>query len=270
MTKDDRAFVLHRENVLLGAVRSACAATNLKIEIPEVLPNRNGTDLFTYRERVCRVTKHIEGVRPYDERLETYRGSASILRDLHRLLRDIPIDLAVSAPLLADVSPMLERTLGHPWEPATDDAEERPLVFKTAEWLRPRLADIEAAPCQLLHGDWSTPNLLVDRPEGGAFVGVLDWQFCSTGPVVTDIAQAVSGALMWSSLPVERVVEVVFDAYGGNAERGLLGTAMVAYWFRNYWWIRDELERDERLRPAMNRQPARLRSVMNCARSIDH
>jgi len=58
-------------------------------------------------------------------------------------------------------------------------------------------------------------------------------------------------------------------AYGSDADRRLLGPALVAYWFRNYWWIRDEVERDDRQRSAMDRQPGRLRSVMSHVRRLD-
>ena len=99
-------------------------------------------------------------------------------------------------------------------------------------------------------------------------IAVLDWQLCSVGPVITDIAHAVSGALMWSRLAVEPVVDSMFAEYGAEADRRLLGPAMAAYWFRNYWWARDELRRDERHRAAMERQPGRLRSVMDYVESL--
>jgi aminoglycoside phosphotransferase (APT) family kinase protein len=150
----------------------------------------------------------------------------------------------------------------------TNDAAERGLVSRVAEWLTPRLARLEEAPTQLVHGDWATPNLLVDAPGGSNVVAVLDWQLCSVGPVIADVAHAVSGALMWSQLAIDPVVDSIFAVYGAGADRRLLGPAMVAYWFRNYWWARDELGRDERHRAAMDRQPGRLRCVLDYAQSL--
>ena len=97
---------------------------------------------------------------------------------------------------------------------------------------------------------------------------MLDWQLGSVGPVVTDIAQAVAGALMWSRLAIEPVVDSIFAAYGAEADRRLLGPAMAAYWFRNYWWIREELARDDRHLTTIDRQPARIRSVMSFVEAL--
>lgn len=265
---DDRREILQRENLLLRELRSACANSKLRIDVPEVVPTIEGEDLLRRGGRAFRATAHIRGVRPDDNRSETFLGSMRVLRTLHPLLRTLPPDLAVLGPGLSEVRQMLTRCLSVHWDPVTNDAAERALVHRVAEWLDPRLARLEEAPTQLIHGDWATPNLLVDAPSSSRVVAVLDWQLCSIGPVIADIAHAVSGALMWSQLAIEPVVDEIFAAYGADADRRLLGPAMAAYWFRNYWWARDEFDRDERHRASMDRQPERLRSVMNYVESI--
>jgi hypothetical protein len=265
---DDRAQLLERENVLLREVRSACAESSLRIEIPEVVPTIEGHNVIGRGGRAFRATAHISGFRPDDNRLETFVGSMRTLRSLHLLLRGVSSELAVLGPGLSEVRPMLARCLGGRWDPVTDDAAERRLVCRVAEWLAPRLPHLEEAPTQLVHGDWATPNLLVDAPSSSHVVAVLDWQLCSVSPVITDIAHAVSGALMWSQLAIEPVVDAIFAAYGGDVDRRLLGPAMAAYWFRNYWWLRAELDRNERHRAAMEPRPGRLRSVMDYVESL--
>jgi hypothetical protein len=224
--------------------------------------------VIRHGDRAFRATANILGARPDGNIAATYRGSMLALRALHSLLRDIPIDLAVLPPCLAEVGELLNHCLAGGWAPVTTDPSEPALVRAVAEWLAPRMTRLADAPQQLIHGDWSTPNLLVDAPSTGRVVAVLDWQLCSVGPVIGDIAQAVSGALMFANVEAEPVVDSIFATYGAGADRRLLGPAMAAYWFRNYWWSRDELTRDERLRTAMDRQPARLRSVLQYAQSL--
>lgn len=263
----DRADLLHREHILLHAVRSACARANLQIQVPEVVATTGGDEIVRYGGSAFRATAHIDGVRPDDNDADTYLASARTLRELHPALRIITSDLAVLEPGLAEVRRMLSRCVSEQWEPITADATERATVYRVAEWLAPRLARLEEAPSQLVHGDWATPNLLIN-PRGRRVVGILDWQLCSDGPVIADIAHAVSGALMWSRLAVQPVVDAMFDIYGDDADRRLLGPAMAAYWFRNYWWNREEIERDARHCDGMERQPGRLRSVMSYVQSL--
>jgi hypothetical protein len=263
-----RVEILQRENALFRAVGAACASAGLPIEVPVVVKALEGEDIARRGGRAFRATAHIDGVRPDDNRPETFVGSMRVLRRLHPLLREIPSDLAVLGPGLSEVADLLARCLGDPWDPVTRDVAERASVCRAAEWLAPRLARLEEAPRQLVHGDWATPNLLVRAPRTGTVVAVLDWQLCSVGPVVTDIAQAVAGALMWSRLAIEPVVDSIFAAYGTEADRRLVGPAMVAYWFRNYWWVRDEAAGDERHRATIDRQPGRLRSVMSFVETL--
>jgi hypothetical protein len=263
---EDRAALLERENRLLHELRSA--ASMVQLDVPEVVPTVDGGDVIRHGARAFRATAHIPGARPDGNLAETYRGSMLALRSVHLVLRDMPPDLAVLPPMLTEVGELLNHCLTENWAPVTTDASEAALVRAVAEWLAPRLAHLEDAPQQLIHGDWSTPNLLVDDTSTGHVVAVLDWQLCSIGPVIGDIAQAVSGALMFANVEVEPVVDSIFATYGAGVDRRLLGPAMVAYWFRNYWWSRAELRRDERLRTAMERQPERLRSVLQYAESL--
>jgi Phosphotransferase enzyme family len=265
---EDRADLLERENRLLHEVRSACAASTVQFDVPQVVPTVDGDDVIRHGGRAYRATANIPGVRPDANRAETYRGSTLALRHVHTLLREIPPELGVLPPALIEVGELLNHCLTDDWAPVTTDPSEPALVGAVAEYLAPRLARLEDAPQQLIHGDWSTPNLLVDSTNTGHVVAVLDWQLCSVGPVIADIAQAASGALMFADVAVEPIVDSIFATYGAGADRRLLGPAMAAYWFRNYWWSREEARRDERLRVGLDRQPGRLRSVLQYAESL--
>jgi aminoglycoside phosphotransferase (APT) family kinase protein len=175
----------------------------------------------------------------------------------------------VLEPDLAQIALVLDRSLSDAWEPVASDVPERAVVCEAAEWLRPRTARLAEAPQQLVHGDWSTPNLLFDV-NGTATVGVLDWQLNSVGPVISDIAQAVAGVLMWSELDAKPVVDAIFDAYGDGADRRLLGAALLSYRLRNYWLLRDELALDYRHQEAVDRQGDRLRTVMDYVEHLDN
>jgi Ser/Thr protein kinase RdoA (MazF antagonist) len=122
-----------------------------------------------------------------------------------------------------------------------------------ARWLAARLDALDQLPCQLVHGDWATPNLLMSPDDPPR--------------IVADLAQAASTVLIWSSFRDKNlVVRKILDVYGDGAQTRLLGVAMGAFWFWNYWRGREELQREPRARSAMNRQPARLRTVLAFAR----
>jgi Ser/Thr protein kinase RdoA (MazF antagonist) len=136
-----------------------------------------------------------------------------------------------------------------------------------ARWLATRLDSLDQVPCQLVHGDWATPNLLMSPDDPVRIVAVLDWQFAMMGPTIADLAQAASTVLMWSSFRDKNVViREILDVYGDDAQTRLLGVAMGAFWFWNYWRGREELQREPRAQSALNRQPARLQIVLAFAR----
>ena len=180
----------------------------------------------------------------------------------------MPQKLGVLKPALTEVGELLNHCLADDWAPVTTDPSEPALVRAVAGMARAAPGRARGRTAATDTRRLVAPNLLVDAPTTGRVVAVLDWQLCSVGPVIADIAQAVSGALMFADVTVEPVVDSIFATYGAGADRRLLGPAMAAYWFRNYWWSREEVARDERLRVGMDRQPARLRSVLQYAESL--
>jgi Ser/Thr protein kinase RdoA (MazF antagonist) len=258
---------LGRENSLLVRLASVLGESDATFTVPTPLPAADGALTLMFEGLGWRVTRHISGRRPDDDVLDTYRQSATMLRRLHEILRLLPDSSAVATPVTNQSRVLVAHVLGSDWETVTDDPSERHDVVQMARWLATRLDALDQVPSQLVHGDWATPNLLMSPHDPPRIVAVLDWQFAMIGPTIADLAQAASTVLMWSSLQDKnQVVREILDIYDDDAQTRLLGIAMGAFWFWNYWRGREELQREPRGRSALNRQPARLRTVLAFAR----
>lgn len=263
LTASHDAAALGRENSLLTRLVSVLDKSEATFTVPTPLPAANGDETLVLGGLGWRVTRHISGQRPDDESLDTYRQSANTLRQLHEILRLLPDNSAVVMPLTDQSRGLVVHVLDSDWQTLTDDPTERHVVVQMAKWLDPRLDGLDQVPRQLVHGDWATPNLLMSPDDPPRIVAVLDWQFAMIGPIIADLAQAASTVLMWSSFrDKNQLIREILDVYGDNAQRRLLGVAVGAFWFWNYWHGREELQRDPRARAALNRQPARLRTVL--------
>ncbi len=271
LTASPDAGALGRENALLVHLRLALDGCKESFTVPAPLPTADGDLIFLSEGFGWRATRHIAGRRPDDNVLDTYRQSATTLRRLHELLRLLPNDMAVAQPVTPLSRCSVDHALGSEWETVTDDPSERHDVVQMATWLGTRLDALDQLPHQLIHGDWATPNLLMSPDHPARIVAVLDWQFARVDPAISDLAQAASTVLMWSSLQNKtRVIEEIVDCYGDDAQSRLLGVAMGAFWFWNYWGDREVLQREPRAKAAMNRQPARLRAVLAFAQNWEN
>jgi Ser/Thr protein kinase RdoA (MazF antagonist) len=263
LTASHDADALGRENALLSHLLSAFDRSKETFTVPAPVPTADGDLTFSSDGFGWRVTRHISGRRPDDDSLDTYRQSANTLRRLHEILRLLPNDIAVAKPVTSLSRNFVEHALGSDWETVTDDPSERHDVVRMATWLSTRLDALDQVPHQLIHGDWATPNLLMSTGDPARIIAVLDWQFAMIGPAISDHDQATSTALMWSSFPNKtQVIREILDCYGDEAQSRLLGVAMAAFWFWNYWGDRELLQREPRAKAAMDRQPDRLRTVL--------
>jgi Ser/Thr protein kinase RdoA (MazF antagonist) len=260
-SSDDGA--LERENALLVHLRLALDGSEESFTVPAPVPTTDGDLTFLSEGLGWRVTRDLAGRRPDDNALDTYRQSATTLRRLHGVLRLLPDDIAVAQPVTALSRCFVDQALDSEWGTVTDDPSERHDVVQMATWLSTRLDALDQVPHQLIHGDWATPNLLMSPDDPARIVAVLDLQFARLDPAIADLAQAASTVLMWSSLQNKtRVIREIVDCYGDDVQARLLGVAMGAFWFWNYWVDREALQREPRAKAAMNRQPARLRAVL--------
>ena len=267
LTASHDAGALARANSLLAHLGSVLDESDATFTVPTPLPAADGDLTFMFEGLGWRVTRHISGRRPDDDVLDTYRQSAITLRRLHKILRLLPHNSAVAMPVTDQSREFVAHVLGSGWETVTDDPSERHDVVQMARWLAARLDALDEVPCQLVHGDWATPNLLLSPEDPPRIVAVLDWQFAMIGPTIADLAQAASTVLMWSSFRDKNlVIREILDVYDDDGQTRLLGVAMGAFWLSNYWRGRGELQREPRARSALNRQPARLRTVLAFAR----
>lgn len=53
----------------------------------------------------------------------------------------------------------------------------------------------ETAPATVVHGDYRLDNLLFDPAPGGVPVAVVDWQLCTDGPAMNDVAYFIGAGL---------------------------------------------------------------------------
>jgi Ser/Thr protein kinase RdoA (MazF antagonist) len=264
LTASFDADELDREQSLLIALGERIAGLSLSCRVPEPIPTADGKLVAVGEGFSWRMTRYLFGARPDDNRLETHLASARCLESMHRLLRQMQPELAVEQPDFGALSGLVEESLEGDWRTLTTDVGEREAVIGMADWLRPRLASLEDVPRQLIHGDWSTPNLLVADGARTHVVGVLDWQFASVGPPTDDVAAIASTILMWSTIADKRAaIEEVIRAYGHGSDLRIVGVAMGAYWLRNYWRGRKELQRETLAQAMVDRQPGRLRSVLS-------
>lgn len=255
---------LEREQLLLIALAAQLERSTSDCQVPAPIPSTAGKLVVATDGLSWRMTRHLTGARPDDNRLETHLVSARCLNSIHRLLQGMSPTFAVERRTRARLSDLVDESLDASWTSVTADKGERQAVIEMAAWLRPRLGVLDDVPHQLVHGDWSTPNLLVSRSEPTRVVGVLDWQLASVGTPLDDLAAIASTILMWSTIADKRGgIRAVIDSYGAEGDLRAVGVAMGAYWLRNYWRGRDELRREELMRPMLERQPDRLRSVLS-------
>lgn len=138
---------------------------------------------------------------------------------------------------------------------------------RAAAWLARRWEAWAALPRQLVHGDWSYPNLRLD-PASGRLTGVLDWEAARVDPVALDLAQIASSLLMWTeradkTAPIAALPDAYAAAGGEAVSLAAVHVAMVAYWLRNYWRSRDDVEAGAtRYGAVLGRQPGRMDAVL--------
>jgi len=54
----------------------------------------------------------------------------------------------------------------------------------------------ETGPATIVHGDYRLDNLLFDPTPGGVKISVVDWQMCTDGPALSDVAYFVGAGLL--------------------------------------------------------------------------
>lgn len=211
---------------------------------------------------VWAVTEAVDGVAPDPGNPAHHLASATALAAFHRRLADSAPPAVRETGVLAATKRAL--ATGAPAAAGADSA----VAERARTWLARRLPLLEEAPGQLVHGDWSLPNLRLTPGAAVSVCGVLDFERVGVAPPQLDLAQAVAGALWWSSVPdpaglAGEVVRRYEEAAGQEVDDDLLRTCLVAYWYDNWVWLDGRVRAgDRRLHAALARQPLRMASAL--------
>jgi len=96
----------------------------------------------------------------------------------------------------------------------------------------------ETEPWSIIHGDYRLDNLLFDPSPGGTPIAVVDWQTCTHGPPLGDVAYFVGAGL---DAPTRRTVEeqLVRGYHAGLLAAGVDGYGWDACWhdYRRGTWV---------------------------------
>lgn len=252
-----------REVQLLQVLPGVLAARKACWCVPGVVPTASGEAIAVTPVGIWRLAQHLPGEQPEMREPETYPALARMLAELHAVLEFVPDSLKVRASGAVErAQAFMAAHRKSSFRPATADAREVLAVSAIVDWLVPRIEGLASLPRQLIHGDWTPPNIKV-RPQGW---GVLDWEFSRIDPTVMDLAQSCITILLWSELdgPAEHIANLV-ETYGQRSGREVaidsVRTAMAAYWLQNYAHWRDRQATIGGFEDVLAHQPGRLFAI---------
>jgi Ser/Thr protein kinase RdoA (MazF antagonist) len=193
-----------------------------------------------------------------------------MLAEVHAVLQSVPHSLKVREFGAVERAREFMAAYGKAsFQPATQDARELLAVSAMVEWLAPRMGELVSLPRQLIHGDWTPPNIKILAPGWG----VLDWEFSRIDPAVMDLAQSCITILIWSGLdgPAEHISKLVetYNAHSGReVSMDSVQTAMAAYWLQNYGHWRSRQETVGGFEDVVADQPGRLLAIAEFVTSL--
>jgi Ser/Thr protein kinase RdoA (MazF antagonist) len=239
--------------------------------VPSVVSTEGGETVAATPDGIWRLTEHLPGEHPDMREPVTYVALGRMLAELHAVLERLPASLRVRDSGAVERAAACIAEYGTPsFRPATEDARELLAVGAIVEWLEPRIGELASLPRQLIHGDWTPPNIKLNPPGWG----VLDWEFARVDPPVMDLGQCCSTILMWSGLdgPSEHIWKLV-EGYRAHSGREIsmehVRTAMAAYWLQNYDHWRRRQETVGGFENVLAHQPERLVAIAEFVAAAD-
>jgi aminoglycoside phosphotransferase len=243
------------------------------IWVPEVIRTTRGERLYDDGTYLWKLSKHMDGIMPSQEKAELYPILANGLGRLHRKLREIPTAYAVtSTPVVQTVKTYVSE-IGNiasniPKDSAIKDIEEEnfPLIKAAAQRLSANFNKLQELPVQLIHGDFTHPNLRIDKDQS-KLIGVLDFEFCSADPALLDLASIVLTLLTRSKLtePAKLLAEILKayeDGGGGHVDPAALKVAVLARKFDSFGYHRNRFLEGKGTMETYLRQLEQLKLVM--------
>lgn len=258
-TIDEQAWRV-RELALLEQIAQSGRIREFALAVPEVLSTVAGSHHFISDGFVWSVTRHIPGDMPDPSDLAVYPHLAQGMARLHALLATIAIDFTVAPSCIVDDLEYNIRT-------HDSQSDEPILVARSVEIVRTQLPSLRKAPAALIHGDFSHPNLRINR-RSLELTGVLDFEFCSRDPAILDIATLLQTILVRSraSNPRETIAATI-RGYGdgavGDVSRDLLRASVIARKLDSYWYHRNGLREGRGERAVVERQLVQLQFIFD-------
>ena len=136
----------------------------------------------------------------------------------------------------AELRGMLAPALGSFWTGFVDRYDERlhPAVFESGAALVSAIDRFDARdthPHAVTHGDFRLDNLLFGDAADGTQIAVVDWQTCSVGPPLGDVAYFIGSGLLPEQRRVEEL-DLVSRYHAGIVAAGVTGFDWETCWAR--------------------------------------
>lgn len=271
--KRDEAERVLREIKLYEYLTDSQAADRDRILVPAVIRTTEENPLFTKGDEVWRLSAHMDGYTPSPEKAELYPIIANGLGLLHSKLRKVPLSLAVTShSLIQTVEADLARMMNPTWVTDSNtvirDMEEEyaSILTATVKKLSRTFKGITAMPLQLIHGDFTHPNMRIQE-DSSRLIGMLDFEFCSVDPAILDLASIVLTLITRSQLsePARRISEILmaYEEGGGRVDRTMLEVAIMARKLDSYGYHRRRLLAGKGTEETFRRQLEQLRSAFD-------
>lgn len=200
----------------LAICHQVAAAPSVRFELPAPIADRDGTIIVEAFDRIWWLTRPVSGERPDPTLLETLLAVSASLAEVHGQLRDVSGATTVQSRRLIDWAPLAADFIQAHSE--LFQPTQRTAISTAVELVSGNNHEL-AGDEQLVHGDPSFPNLLVD-PMSKRIVGILDWQEAAVDSVLADLS--VLGNTVWqrSGLPDRRsALEECLRRYSDQAGR---------------------------------------------------
>ena len=120
---------------------------------------------------------------------------------------------------------------------------------------------------QLIHGDFSHPNIRIATTGQPRIVSLLDFEFCSVDPPIMDLATLALTILLRSEEPdPQQIIRQTISCYEESVQQTvsyeLVKLAMLARKVDSYYYHRTRWERGDAPRELVQRQISQLKMIV--------
>ena len=211
------------------------------------------------------MTQHLSGKQPDPKKLNLYPDIATGLGRLHLLLAKIPQNFYVAdSNLLSDIHCHLAALSKTEFGKASEkDKDISDLLRFAFGRLNRGFPDLEKLNVQLIHGDFSHPNIRITTTGPSRIVSLLDFEFCSVDPPIMDLATLALTILLRSGASdPQQIIRQAISCYEESVQQivsyRLVKLAMLARKVDSYYYHRTRWERGNAPRELVQRQISQM------------